>query len=190
MIVMTPADEDECRQMLYTAYLQNGPTAVRYPRGKGTGVEPQREMVAIEVGKAKSLRQGQGRVAILLFGSLLETAQGAADSLDATLVNMRFVKPIDESMIVEVARSHDLIVTLEDNSIQGGAGSAVSEVLARLDLKVSVLHLGIPDSYIEHAEREGQLSEIGLSVDGVLTKIAEFESDQYTSQQSPKQVGL
>ncbi len=179
MIVMAPVDEDECRQMLYTAYLQDGPTAIRYPRGKGVGVEPQAEMVAIEVGKAKSLRQGQARIAILLFGSLLDAAQTAAETLDATLINMRFVKPIDEGMIAEIAQSHDLIVTLEDNAIQGGAGSAVSEVLAKLDLKISVIHLGIPDSYIEHAEREGQLDEIGLSPQKIVESIATFSGGKF-----------
>jgi 1-deoxy-D-xylulose-5-phosphate synthase len=179
MIVMAPVDEDECRQMLYTAYLQDGPTAIRYPRGKGVGVEPQTEMVAIEVGKAKSLRQGQARIAILLFGSLLDAAQTAAETLDATLINMRFVKPIDEGMIAEIAQSHDLIVTLEDNAIQGGAGSAVSEVLAKLDLKISVIHLGIPDSYIEHAEREGQLDEIGLSPQKIVESIATFSGGKF-----------
>ena len=179
MIVMAPVDEDECRQMLYTAYLLDGPTAIRYPRGKGVGVEPQTEMVAIEVGKAKSLRQGQARIAILLFGSLLDAAQTAAETLDATLINMRFVKPIDEGMIAEIAQSHDLIVTLEDNAIQGGAGSAVSEVLAKLDLKISVIHLGIPDSYIEHAEREGQLDEIGLSPQKIVESIATFSGGKF-----------
>ena len=179
MIVMAPVDEDECRQMLYTAYLLDGPTAIRYPRGKGVGVEPQAEMVAIEVGKAKSLRQGQARIAILLFGSLLDAAQTAAETLDATLINMRFVKPIDEGMIAEIAQSHDLIVTLEDNAIQGGAGSAVSEVLAKLDLKISVIHLGIPDSYIEHAEREGQLDEIGLSPQKIVESIATFSGGKF-----------
>ena len=181
MTVMAPVDEDECRQMLYTAYLQDGPTAIRYPRGKGVGVEPQAEMVALEVGKAKSLRQGKTRIAILLFGSLLDAAQTAAETLDATLINMRFVKPIDEGMIAEIAQSHDLIVTLEDNAIQGGAGSAVSEVLAKLDLKVSVIHLGIPDSYIEHAEREDQLDEIGLSPKKIVESVAAFSGGKFVS---------
>jgi len=190
MVVMTPADEDECRQMLYTAYLHDGPTAVRYPRGKGIGLEPQSEMVALELGKAKQLSQGQSRIAILLFGSLLDSAQAAASALDASLVNMRFVKPMDESKIAEIAKSHDLIVTLEDNAVQGGAGSAVSEVLAKLGLSVSVLHLGIPDSYIEHAEREGQLAEIGLSPEGIVKQVTEFESGKFAPQSSSKIANL
>jgi len=173
MTVMAPADENECRQMLYTAYLQDGPTAVRYPRGKGVGIEPDALMTAMEIGKAATLRSG-GRVAILLFGSLLSSAQQAADTLDATLVNMRFVKPLDEAMILDVASSHDVIVTLEDNAIQGGAGSAVSESLARQGVSIPVLHLGIPDDYIEHAEREAQLAEIGLSAEGIIQQITAF----------------
>ncbi|RVU83262.1 1-deoxy-D-xylulose-5-phosphate synthase [Leucothrix sargassi] len=176
MVVMAPADEDECRQMLYTAYQYDGPTAVRYPRGKGIGIEPQEEMVAIELGKSLALRQGQSKVAILLFGSLLSAAQEAAEQLDATLVNMRFVKPMDERAILDLAKSHDLIVTLEDNAIQGGAGSAVSEVLAKLGIHVNTLHLGLPDSYIEHAEREEQLHEVGLSAEGIVRQINGFEA--------------
>jgi len=190
MVVMAPADEDECRQMLYTAYLHNGPTAVRYPRGKGVGIEPQSEMVALDIGKAKSLRHGQSKIAILLFGSLLASAQQAADHIDAHLVNMRFVKPIDEEKIAEMAKSCDLIVTVEDNAIQGGAGSAVSEVLAKLGLQVPVLHLGIPDSYVEHAEREGQLSEIGLSAEGIIRQISDFDSGEYMPQNASKLVSL
>ncbi|MGB1310517.1 MAG: 1-deoxy-D-xylulose-5-phosphate synthase [Leucothrix sp.] len=185
MIVMAPADEDECRQMLYTAYLQDGPTAVRYPRGKGVGVEPSVDMVALPIGQAKPLRQGY-RIAILLFGSLLASAQIAADELDASLINMRFVKPLDERIIAETAKQYDLIVTLEDNAIQGGAGSAVSECLARLGLDVPILHLGIPDSYIEHAEREAQLEEIGLSGDGIVRQVCRFAAGRYAPSPLPQ----
>ena len=178
MIVMAPADEDECRQMLYTAYLENGPTAVRYPRGKGVGIEPVADMKAIPIGEAKQLRQGQ-RIAILLFGSLLSPASFAAEELDAALINMRFVKPLDEAIITKAAENYDLIVTIEDNAIQGGAGSAVSECLARLGLEVPVLHLGIPDNYIEHAERESQLEEIGLSGGGVVSQICEYDGGRF-----------
>ena len=189
MIVMAPVDENECRQMLYTAYLQDGPTAVRYPRGKGIGVEPDKLMTALEVGKAATLRKG-GRIAILLFGSLLEPAQQVADSLDATLVNMRFVKPIDESMILDISGSHDVIVTLEDNATQGGAGSAVSECLARQGVTIPVLHLGIPDAYIEHAEREAQLVEIGLSADGIIRQINDFTTSCVLPESMSKVVHL
>ena len=178
MIVMAPADEDECRQMLYTAYLEKGPTAVRYPRGKGVGIEPVAEMNAIPIGQAKQLREGQG-IAILLFGSLLSPASFAAEELDATLINMRFVKPLDETIITAAAKNYDLIVTIEDNAIQGGAGSAVSECLARLGIEVQVLHLGIPDDYIEHADRESQLDEIGLSNEGVVRQICEYDGGRF-----------
>lgn len=181
MIVMAPADENECRQMLYTAYLQDGPTAVRYPRGKGAGVEPSTDMVALPIGKAQSLRQG-ARIVIMLFGSLLTMATEAADKLDATLINMRFVKPMDEAMIEAVASTHDLIVTLEDNAIQGGAGSGVSEVLSRLCLSIPVLHLGIPDAYVEHAEREAQLAEIGLSAESIVKQICQFSDGRFAPQ--------
>ena len=178
MIVMAPADEDECRQMLYTAYCENGPTAVRYPRGKGVGIEPSTEMKAIPIGQAKPMRQGQN-IAILLFGSLLSSASYAAEELNAALINMRFVKPLDEAAISSAAKHYDLIVTIEDNAIQGGAGSAVSECLASLGLEMPVLHLGIPDDYIEHAERESQLEEIGLSGAGVVRQICEFDNGRF-----------
>ena len=185
MIVMAPADENECRQMLYTAYLQDGPTAVRYPRGKGVGAEVESEMSALPIGQAKQLREGQS-IAILLFGSLLSSARYAADVLGASLISMRFVKPLDEAIIAETAKNYDLIVTLEDNAIQGGAGSAVSECLASLNLDIPVLHLGIPDGYIEHAERESQLQEIGLSGDGIVRQVSEFANGCYTPTPVPK----
>jgi len=179
MIVMAPSTEDECRQMLYTAFQQDGPTAVRYPRGKGIGIEPQVKMQAIEVGKGETLREGTN-VAILLFGSLLNEATYAADAFNATLVNMRFVKPIDESLIKTIAESHDLIITLEDNAINGGAGSAVNEYLNSQALQIPVVNLGIPDEYVEHATREEQLEEIGLTGEGIVKTITEFNQGIYS----------
>lgn len=170
MIVMTPADEDECRQMLYTAFLQEQPTAVRYPRGKGIGVEPDAAMHAIPIGKALKLRSGHS-IALLLFGSLLTAAQEAAEELDATLVNMRFVKPLDEAMLRELAKTHDLLVTIEDNAVMGGAGSAVNEYLHAAELPVSVINLGLPDTYIEHAQREEQLAACGLDAQGIVNRV-------------------
>lgn len=170
MVVMAPTEENECRQMLYTAFQMDCPTAVRYPRGKGTGVVPQTEMQAIPLGKALKLRSGQS-VAILLFGSLLAEAQAAAEELNATLVNMRFVKPLDKLMIRELAQSHDLLVTLEDNAVMGGAGSAVNEYLHEAGCAVEVLNLGLPDSYIDHAQREEQLVACGLDAQGIVEKI-------------------
>ena len=170
MVVMAPADEDECRQMLYTAFCLDVPTAVRYPRGKGVGMMPQTGMTAIPLGKALRLRSGEG-IAILLFGSLLDTARAVAESLNATLINMRFVKPLDEAMVRELAQTHRLLVTLEDNAVMGGAGSAVNECLHAAGLNVAVLNLGLPDSYIDHAQREEQLAACGLDAPSIVQRI-------------------
>jgi 1-deoxy-D-xylulose-5-phosphate synthase len=177
MVVMAPADENECRQMLTTAFQMDCPTVVRYPRGKGIGLEPETTMQALPVGKAVKLRNGRS-VALLLFGSLLQEAQTAATELNATLVNMRFVKPLDEAMIRELAQSHDLLVTLEDNAVMGGAGSAVSELLNEAGLRVSVLNLGLPDSYIEHAQREEQLQMCGLDAQGIVNRVRSGMADE------------
>jgi 1-deoxy-D-xylulose-5-phosphate synthase len=171
MIVMAPAHEDECRQMLFTAFQQDVPCAVRYPRGKGIGVLPTKDMHVLEIGKGEILREGQSGIAILLFGSLLGEAQAAADSLDASLVNMRFVKPIDEDLIQTIAKTHSLLVTLEDNAVQGGAGSAVNEYLQAAGLSIPVLNLGIPDNYIEHALREQQLVACELDAENLVRRI-------------------
>ncbi len=170
MVVMAPADEDECRQMLYTAFRLDCPTAVRYPRGKGIGVEPQTAMHEIPLGRALKLRAGKG-IALLMFGSLLPEAQAAAEALDATLVNMRFVKPLDEVMIRELAQSHHLLVTLEDNAVMGGAGSAVNEFLNAAELSVAVLNLGLPDHYVDHALREEQLAACGLDAQSIVKRV-------------------
>lgn len=170
MVVMAPADENECRQMLYTAFRLDVPTAVRYPRGKGAGVEPQQAMQALPVGKGVTVREGQG-VAILMFGSLLPQAREAAEALDATLVNMRFVKPLDEALVKAMAESHDLLVTLEDNAVMGGAGSAVNEYLHTAGLKPDVINLGLPDKYVDHAQREEQLAACGLDTAGIIRQI-------------------
>ncbi|WP_020394071.1 1-deoxy-D-xylulose-5-phosphate synthase [Thiolinea disciformis] len=171
MVVMAPAHEDECRQMLYTGFLHDGPAAVRYPRGKGIGTLPETAMRALEIGKAQVLRHGKTGIAILLFGSLLESAQKAADVLDASLINMRFVKPLDETLLCTLSKDHELFVTLEDNAVQGGAGSAVNEFFHAESLEVSVLNIGIPDTYIEHALREQQLIMCGLDADSVIQQI-------------------
>lgn len=171
MIVMTPAHEDECRQMLFTAIQQEAPCAVRYPRGKGIGVLPKKEMQALTIGKGELLHEGHSGIAILLFGSLLGEAQQAAESLEASLVNMRFVKPLDVSLIQTIAKNHSLLVTLEDNAVQGGAGSAVNEYLAAVGLSVRVLNLGIPDTYIEHALREQQLVACELDAPSLVRRI-------------------
>src|SRR5690606_7269872 len=141
--------------MLYTGYIHEGPAAVRYPRGSGTGVVPDAEMQVLALGKGIIRRQGNPvagqRVALLAFGAPLSQALQAAEALDATVADMRFVKPLDHGLVAQLARQHDVLVTLEDNAIQGGAGSAVLESLAAAGLSVPVLTLGIPDRYIEHA---------------------------------------
>ena len=187
MIVMAPADENECRQMLYTAYQQNGPTAVRYPRGVGTGIEVQKEMQELEIGKGVFIRktsQNKNKIAILLFGSLLNEALYASKKLNTTLVNMRFVKPLDKNLIREISITHDLIVTLEDNAIQGGAGSAVNEFSNEEGLTTPIINLGIPDDYIEHASREQQLEEISLSGEGIVKQISFFMDEKQSSMSS------
>ena len=183
MIIMAPTDENECRQMLYTAFLQDTPTAVRYPRGQGVGIQPKKNMQQIEIGKGKVLQQGSG-IAILLFGSLLSACTHVADTLSATLVNMRFVKPLDEILLVEIAEQYDLIVTVEDNAIEGGAGSAVNEYLLKQNRDIAILNLGIPDRYLEHAEREQQLASIGLDAKGIIESISVFQSSFSVSQQT------
>ncbi len=174
MTIMAPANEDECRQMLYTGYQHSGPVAVRYPRGKGPGAAIMPKMSAFEMGIAERVRKGDKEVAILSFGALLGEAMEAAEQLDATLVNMRFIKPIDRKMIEKMARTHEHIITIEDNVIQGGAGSHVNEVLHELKLHTAVLNLGLPDIFQDHGSREELLSEAGLTAETMLQKINEF----------------
>jgi 1-deoxy-D-xylulose-5-phosphate synthase len=170
IIIAAPSDENECRQLLYTAYMHPGLAAVRYPRGVGTGARIIKEMTRCPVGESVLRREGTG-VAILSFGVLLQAALEAAETLDATVVDMRWVKPLDEARVLELARSHDLLVTLEDNAIAGGAGAAVNECLQREALLAPVLNLGLPDSFVEHGKREEQLAWAGLDTDGVLASI-------------------
>src|SRR5271166_4558730 len=154
MVVMTPADENECRQMLYTGTTLSCPSAVRYPRGTGPGVPVVAEMTALPVGRGQMRREGRSGLAILVFGTLLESARKIAERLDATLVNMRFVKPLDDALVIGVAARHRAIVTIEENAIMGGAGSAVGEVLAAAGVQIPMLQLGIPDRFIEHGSRD------------------------------------
>ena len=162
MVIMAPADENECRQMLYTASTLSGPAAVRYPRGTGPGVPVSKEMHALPVGRAELRREGHSGLALLAFGSLVEPAQKIAERLDATLVNMRFIKPLDEDLVLSIATRHRAIVTLEESATAGGAGSAVGELLASEGVLVPLLHLGIPDRFIEHGSREECLASAGL----------------------------
>ena len=169
-VVMAPSDEDECRQMLYTGFVHEGPAAVRYPRGGGTGVVPKAEMTAIPIGRAEVRRRGK-HVALLAFGAPLAAAESVGAELDATVVNMRFVKPLDVGLIIELAKTHEALVTLEDNAVLGGAGSGVAEALAAAGISIPVLHLGLPDAYLEHASREELLAECGLDAAGVKAAI-------------------
>jgi 1-deoxy-D-xylulose-5-phosphate synthase len=170
LTVMTPADENECRQMLYTAFQMSTPAAVRYPRGAGPGVELHKEMHALPIGKAELRRQGT-RVAILAFGSMLKPALEAAQTLDATVANMRFAKPLDAGLVEQLAREHELLVTVEEGSVMGGAGSAVAECLAAAGLARPLLHLGLPDKFIDHGDAGLQLAAVGLDAAGMLSAI-------------------
>jgi len=170
MVLMAPADENECRQMLYTGFQIDGPAAVRYPRGGGSGVAVEKQMTALPIGKAEVRRRGQG-IALLAFGSLVSAAEAIGQQLDATVVNMRFIKPVDEAMVLEMAATHSLLVTLDENAIAGGAGGAVSEVLATHAVAAQVLHLGLPDRFLEHGSRDDMLREAGLGTDQLLAAI-------------------
>ncbi|MBM4228576.1 MAG: 1-deoxy-D-xylulose-5-phosphate synthase [Gammaproteobacteria bacterium] len=162
LVFMAPADENECRQMLYTGYCLDQPAAVRYPRGGGPGVAVDKEMQALPVGKAEIRRKGRS-VALLAFGSMVQPALEVGEALDATVVNMRFIKPLDEALVHELAQSHDLLVTLDENVVAGGAGGAVTEYLASQGLAPRILHIGLPDRAIQHGTREQMLEDAGLT---------------------------
>ena len=170
IVIFAPTDENECRQMLYTAYQHQGCTAVRYPRGTGTGVAIQAKMTALPIGKGEIKRHGE-KVAILAFGSMLTPSLQAAEALNATVANMRFVKPLDEALIRHLAAEHDVLVTVEEHAIMGGAGSAVNEFLAQANIVKSVLNLGIPDAFIEHASHAEMLASCGLDAQGIKNAI-------------------
>ena len=174
VVIMAPSDENECRKMLTTGFLHEGPAAVRYPRGKGPGTEVEKTLEPIPIGKARKIREGR-EIAFLVFGSLLDQVVPVAEELDATLVDMRFVKPLDTECLNEVAGTHSLLVTVEDNVVAGGAGSAVGEALD-LNGSVRLLQLGLPDHYIEHGSREEQLTAVGLDTDGIRKSVAEHQT--------------
>ncbi len=173
MLVMAPADENECRRMLQTAYEYAGPAMVRYPRGVGPGVQVSDDRTPLPIGKADLARDGK-KIALLAFGSMLAPALRAAEAINATVVNMRFVKPLDEDMIIEISEKHDTLVTLEENVIQGGAGSAVNECLAKHNIAIAVLNLGLPDRYIEQASSSQQLEACSLDVAGIVASVNEY----------------
>ncbi len=164
MVVMAPADEHECRTMLTTAFRHQGPAAVRYPRGAGTGVAMDKALDMLPIGKAEVRRRGHG-LALLSFGAMLAPAAALAAEFGATLVNMRFVKPLDETLLLRLAQAHDAFVTLEDNAIAGGAGAGVAECLAAHGITLPMLHLGLPDAFLEHGSREEVLAMAGLDTD-------------------------
>ncbi len=172
MLIMTPSDEKECREMLSTGYQFKGPAAVRYPRGGGVGIEAGNQLNTIEIGKGIVKRNGK-KDAFLVFGSLLPTAMAVAEETNATVVDMRFVKPLDEALIKELAKSHSRMITLEENAIAGGAGSAVNEFLNANKINIATLNLGIPDRFIEHGEPADLLARCGLDKAGILKSIAE-----------------
>lgn len=174
MVVMAPSDENECRQMLYTGYQHSGPSAVRYPRGSGAGVvEVSSQFTALEIGRGRMVGEGKN-VAILNFGHLLKNAQEAAEAINATLADMRFVKPLDEDMIRELATRHDVIVTLEENAIIGGAGSGVSEFIMREKIQKPVLNLGLPDRFIHQGTQKELQEELGLDAAGIQRAIRSY----------------
>jgi len=166
LVVMAPADENECRRMLTTGFLLDGPAAVRYPRGTGPGAAIEKELRALPVGKGEIRRRGS-RVAILAFGSMVQPALEAAEALGATVANMRFVKPLDTALVEELARTHELLVTVEEHQVMGGAGSAVCEALAALGIERRVLLLGLPDRFIEHGDPAKLLASVGLDAQGI-----------------------
>jgi len=166
LLIMAPSDENECRQMLYTAYQHKGPAAVRYPRGSATGIAPEQTMSTLALGQGRIIKQGKD-IAILAFGTLLHAAASVAEQLGATLVDMRFVKPLDLALLQQLSTTHSKFVTLEDNAIAGGAGSGVNEAAAALQLPVQLLNLGLPDQFIRHGSQEQLYAELGLDSAGI-----------------------
>ena len=173
MLIAAPSDEDECRKLLTTAYRHDGPSAVRYPRGTGPGAAIDPGLDALPVGQGVVRRQGKG-LAILAFGSLVQTALSVAETLDATVADMRFVKPLDRELVAELARDHARLVTVEENVVMGGAGAAVAEALAELGLVRPVLHLGLPDRFVEHGDPAVLLARCGLDAAGMESAIRRF----------------
>ncbi|ALS99642.1 1-deoxy-D-xylulose-5-phosphate synthase [Lacimicrobium alkaliphilum] len=173
MVIMTPSDENQCRQMLYTGYQLNQPAAVRYPRGQGCGAEVQQDMTALPLGKGEIVRKGSN-IAILNFGTLLPGAREAAEEIDATLVDMKFVKPLDEELLHQIAKDHTTLVTLEDGAVMGGAGSAVGESLHRQKQDNQLLCLGLPDQFIMQGTQQQMYAELKIDGAGIIEQIRNF----------------
>jgi 1-deoxy-D-xylulose-5-phosphate synthase len=187
IVVLAPTDENECRQMLYTAFRHDGPSAVRYPRGSGVGVEVRKDLTELPFGKAEVRRRGK-RIAFLAFGSMLHPALAAAEPLDATVVNMRWVKPIDAVTIDELARTHDAFVTVEEHAVAGGAGSACLEAMAALGIVLPVLQLGLKDHFIDHGDPALLLRLEGLDGPGIERSVRERFPDLLSSDGAPRLV--
>ena len=181
MVVMTPSDENECRKMLTTAFRINGPSAVRYPRGSGPGVTVENTLLDLPVGKGEIRRRG-AKIALLAFGSMLTPALDAAEGLNATVANMRFVKPIDRELIIQLAREHSMLVSVEESALIGGAGSEVARVLEEIGSTVQFLRLGLPDRFIDHGDQALLLAELGLDRDGILDSVRAFGEQQNNQQ--------
>ena len=173
MLIMAPSDENECRQMLFTGYQHKGPAVVRYPRGSASGVTPEQTMSLLPIGRARVVREG-AKLAILAFGTLLQQAIPVAEALNATLVDMRFVKPLDLALLQQLQAEHQYLVTVEDNAIAGGAGSAVNEAIAALQLQFRILNLGLPDQFIRHGTQDELYAELGLNSAGLTRQINQF----------------
>jgi len=197
MVVMTPADENECRQMLTTGVKLNQPSAVRYPRGAGPGVAIDKTLTTLPVGKGVIVREAKGyavgtqkvRVAMLAFGSMVKPSTDAAEELNATVANMRYVKPLDDDLVFKLATTHDLIVTVEENVVMGGAGSAVAESLSAQNLTLPVLHLGLPDHFVEHGDPGVLLADCGLTRDGIVTSIKKWLAETGSTATSTRVAG-
>jgi 1-deoxy-D-xylulose-5-phosphate synthase len=170
MVVMAASDENECRQMLSTAFQHSGPAAVRYPRGAGIGAAIEKELRTIPLGKGEVRREGK-EIAILAFGTMVAPSLAAGNALNATVANMRFIKPLDVELVKQLAQTHDVLVTVEEGSIMGGAGSAVAEALAEAGIVKPILHLGLPDRFIDHGDAGQLLAMCGLDAQGIAASI-------------------
>ncbi|MFN7473598.1 MAG: 1-deoxy-D-xylulose-5-phosphate synthase [Burkholderiales bacterium] len=197
MVVMAPSDENECRQMLTTGVKLNQPSAIRYPRGAGPGVAIDKALTTLPVGKGVVVREAKGyavgtqkvRVAILAFGSMVKPSTDAAEELNATVANMRFVKPLDDELVFKLATTHDLIVTVEENVVMGGAGSAVAESLSAQNLTLPMLHLGLPDHFVEHGDPGVLLADCGLTRDGIVTSVKKWLAETRSTATSTRVAG-
>jgi len=170
LLIMAPADENECRQMLTTGYQHNGPSAVRYPRGTGPGIEIETALTPIDIAKAEVKREGT-TVAILAFGSMVQAAIEAGETLDATVVNMRFIKPLDTDMLDTITARHELIITIEENTVLGGAGSGIAEYLLSTGSTTAIKLLGLPDNFLDHGVHQQMLADCGLSAEGIINTV-------------------